>query len=99
MRRMDAIQADPPDVLVHVKVVPGASRTRIAGLLGDRIKIAVAAPPEKGKANAALTEFVAGLCNLRQRDVAVIAGETNPLKTLRLRNADIEQVRMKLSVK
>ena len=35
---------------VRVKVVPGASRTKVVGVLGDRLKVAVAAPPEGGKA-------------------------------------------------
>ena len=42
-----------------MKVVPGASRTRLAGQLGDALKVAVAAPPEAGKANAALIELLA----------------------------------------
>ena len=33
-------------VELTVKVVPGASRTRVAGVWGTALKLAVAAPPE-----------------------------------------------------
>ncbi len=38
---------------------PGAARTRVLGRYGDRLKVEVAAPPEDGKANAALIAFLA----------------------------------------
>jgi len=38
-------------LILHVKVVPGASRDRVAGRYGDGIKIQTSAPPEAGKAN------------------------------------------------
>ena len=44
---------------IRVKAVPGSSRSRIAGVLGDRLKIQVAAPPEDGKANKAVAEVLA----------------------------------------
>ena len=34
-----------------LKVVPGSSRDRIVGLLGDALKIAVSKPPADGAAN------------------------------------------------
>ena len=42
--------------LIRVKAVPGASRDEIAGPLGDRLKIRIAAPPEGGKANKAIAK-------------------------------------------
>ncbi|AQT69063.1 hypothetical protein STSP2_02248 [Anaerohalosphaera lusitana] len=65
-----------------VKVVPGSSKTDLAGILGDMIKVKVAAPPEKGKANKCLTEFIAKLFGIRKTDVSVVAGQTNPVKQL-----------------
>jgi len=41
-------------VWLQLKVVPGASRTKITGLLGDWLKMTVATPPQGGKANKAI---------------------------------------------
>ena len=40
--------------VIAVKAVAGASRDRVVGVLGDALKIATAAAPEKGKANRAI---------------------------------------------
>jgi len=68
--------------VLRVKVVPGASRSKVVGMLGDRLKLAVAAPPEAGKANKAVCKLVAGALGIPARDVAVSAGASRPQKTL-----------------
>ncbi|MCC7409450.1 MAG: DUF167 domain-containing protein [Phycisphaeraceae bacterium] len=82
------LTADPAGPLLRVKVVPGASRSRVAGLLGDRLKIQVAAPPEGGKANKAVCELIADLLGVPSRQITVEAGHTQPAKTLRLTGVD-----------
>lgn len=67
-----------------VKVVPGASRTKLCGRLGDAVKVQVAAPPERGKANAALEKFVADWFGVSQRQVSVVSGTTSPRKVIRV---------------
>jgi uncharacterized protein (TIGR00251 family) len=64
-----------------IKVVPGASRTVIAGPLGDRLKVRVAAPPEGGKANRALVEVLREWLGVR--DVEIVAGRSTAEKTVR----------------
>ncbi|MFH1108753.1 MAG: DUF167 family protein [Planctomycetota bacterium] len=83
-------------VLLPVKVVPGASRTRCLGEWEGRARIAVAAAPEKGKANAALAAFLAKLLSVRRRDVVVVAGHTSPLKTIRIERVSADAVRAAL---
>jgi hypothetical protein len=52
-------------LLVHV--APGASRTEVVGLHGDRLKVRVAAPPEKGAANEELVAFLAKRLGLSKK--------------------------------
>jgi uncharacterized protein len=78
------LSARPDGVAVRVKAVPGASRNRIVGVLGDRLKVAVSAPPEGGKANKAICALLAEVFGLAARDVAVTAGAGQPQKTVEL---------------
>ena len=66
-----------------MKVIPGVGVTKIVGEYGDRLKIRVGAPPEKGKANKELIGFLKKL--LRLKDIEVTAGETSRDKTIALR--------------
>lgn len=78
-------------VELRVKVVPGARQARVAGRLGDRLKLAVSAPPEDGKANAAVCALVAGLLGVGPRQVRVVAGPTRPQKTLAVEGVSLER--------
>lgn len=84
--------------LLPVKVVPGASRTRCMGEWQGRLKVAVAAAPEKGRANEALTEFLAGELGLRKQQVVVSAGHGSPLKTIRIEGASPDAIRAALGL-
>ncbi len=82
----DHSEHSPGPTLVHIriKVVPGAKRSQIVGLLGSRLKIRISAPPEGGKANKAVCKLLAQLFRVRLQDVQVIRGHTSPEKTLEI---------------
>ncbi len=80
---------------VAVKVVPGSKRDQIVGRLGDRLKVKVAAPPEGGKANAAVCRVIAEAAGVSERDVEVISGHGHPEKVVRIAGrsaAELEQL-------
>lgn len=79
-----AIQEDAGGVVFTAKIVPGSSRTTVAGVLDDMIKIRVAAPPEKGKANQCLVAFLAGELGVKKNQIDILAGQTNPVKQVRV---------------
>ncbi len=85
-------------VEIAVKVVPGASRDRLAGCLGDALKIQVVAPPDKGKANKAVEALLAKALGTRTSDVNVVGGLTSPPKVVRITGATVEAVRTALGL-
>ena len=95
---MIKLVTDKGGVLLPVKIVPGASRTCYRGELDGRAKFAVAAPAEKGKANAALIAFLAGQLGLRRGDITVIQGATSPAKTLRIAGINADALRRFLTI-
>jgi hypothetical protein len=79
-------------VLVDVKVVPGASRSRVVGPLGDRLKGAVAAAPERGAANAEVERLLAERLGVPRSAVRVVAGHGDPRKTVAVPGTDAQAV-------
>ncbi|MFO8014687.1 MAG: DUF167 domain-containing protein [Phycisphaerae bacterium] len=83
---------------IAVKVVPGASRDRIVGPLGDRLKVQVRQAPEKGKANRAVCDLVASALGVKRADVAVVRGDTRPEKALAVGGVSPEEAARRLGV-
>ena len=67
-------------VRLPVKVVPGASRDGITGWLGDALKVRVSAPPERGKANAAVERLIADALGVASKGLRVVSGQASPRK-------------------
>ncbi|MEN6523530.1 MAG: DUF167 domain-containing protein [Anaerolineaceae bacterium] len=58
-----------------IRVIPGAPKTQIASIMEDgTIKIKVAAPPVEGKANIALTRFLADILSVSESKIEIISG-------------------------
>jgi uncharacterized protein (TIGR00251 family) len=78
-----------------IKAVPGARRDEVVGWLGERLKVRVSAPPEDGRANAAICALVARELGLKSAAVEVVGGHGRAEKTLRIRGASLEAVTAK----
>jgi uncharacterized protein (TIGR00251 family) len=78
----------PGGVVLEVLVQPRASRTRIVGEHGGRLKIQLAAPPVEGEANAALVAFLAERLEVRKAAVSLMRGEAGRRKTVRIEGVD-----------
>lgn len=86
-------------VVLTIKVVPGSSRTCIAGNLGGMLKIKLAAVAEKGKANKSLIDFLAvrlRRIGVRKNDVRILSGQTNPVKRIQISGVTAEQLTSRL---
>ncbi len=82
---------------LEIKAVPGASRTEIAGFLGTALKVRVAAPPEKGKANEAIRKLLSEQLGLPLDTVILVKGSTSPKKILRIEGISEQELQQKLN--
>jgi len=70
-----------------IRATPKASADRILGVIADghggsALKVAVTAPPEDGKANAALLRLLARELRVKPGDIAVVKGQSARAKVI-----------------
>jgi uncharacterized protein (TIGR00251 family) len=82
---------------INVKVVPGASRDRVAGRYGDGIKVQVSAPAEGGKANEAVVRVIAEALGVKRQQVQIVKGRTQPRKVAEVSGVEQAEVLARLT--
>ncbi len=80
-------------VRIDLLVTPRASRSELAGLAADRLRVRVAAPPVDGAANEELVRFLAGALGVPRAAVEVVAGAAGRRKTALVRGVSEGAVR------
>jgi len=79
-----------------VRVVPRASRTALAGVVGQgdtaALKIALRAPPVEGRANVALIEFLSDVLHVRRADIALAGGDHARTKIILIRGRTAAEI-------
>jgi len=78
---------DGADIVLQVLVQPRARREAFAGVVGDRLKVSLTAPPVEGAANAALCAFLAKQFGVPKRRVVLESGATGRRKRVRIVSA------------
>ena len=77
--------ANNKEIYLRVKVVPSAGRTGFLDTMADgTIKIALAAAPEKGKANQELINFLATELEVLKYQLKIISGAGERLKLIKV---------------
>lgn len=71
-------------LVCRLRVQPRASRAGLAGVLGDRLKLKVHAPPVDGAANLAVLRWAAEAFGVPSSAVEIVSGATTRNKTLRI---------------
>jgi uncharacterized protein (TIGR00251 family) len=71
---------------LKLKAIPGSAKTEVKGEMSDgTIKVAVAAPPEKGKANIELLRFLAAELGVPKGSLALVAGAGDRIKLIKIK--------------
>jgi uncharacterized protein len=81
-------------VELNVHVQPGAGRTAVVGRHGTALKVRVAAPPERGRANDACAALLAE--TFGAGTVELVGGATSRQKRFRLVDLDTDEFRRRL---
>jgi uncharacterized protein (TIGR00251 family) len=84
--------------MVRLRIVPRASRTEIAGIQGDMVRIRLAAVPVNGAANEALIRFLAERIAVPRSAMRVASGQTSRSKVVVISGASLEQVQLGLTL-
>jgi uncharacterized protein (TIGR00251 family) len=66
--------------ILDLYIRPNAARTKIEGLYGDKIKIRLASPPERGKANKELISLLSRVTGVPRDKIRIISGITSNYK-------------------
>ena len=76
-----------------VRVQPRASKSEIAGVHGEALKVRLTAPPVDGAANEALIRLLADTFGVPTRAITIVAGATSRTKVVQMEGVTEESVR------
>ncbi|MCG6875588.1 MAG: DUF167 domain-containing protein [Betaproteobacteria bacterium] len=80
----------PAGWTIAIHVQPGAKRSAVAGIHGERLKVRIAAPPIEGRANAAIVAFIAERLGVPRAQVKVARGERSRDKLIEIEVLDCD---------
>ena len=83
-------------VTFRVRVVPRASRNKIAGIHDGAVRIRLTAPPVEGAANDALIAFLSRVLHVAKRDIELVSGQTARNKVVSVTGLSAEEVEARL---
>ena len=93
---LPTITGSDGQLLLKVRAAPGSKGDRVLGVHGDALRVAVRAPADRGKANAALVEVIARALGLRRSEVALHAGGASRDKWIRIDSLSREELSRRL---
>jgi len=91
------VRTAPFGVTVSVWAKPRASKSRVLGVRGRSLEVALAAPPVDGAANDELVRVLARHFDVPRRDVSIEAGEASREKRVAIRGLAVADVLAKIS--
>ena len=82
---------------LRVRVIPGSNAPGVVGRYGDAWKIRVREAPERGRANEAVVELLAGTLAVPKADVRLVAGHGTRDKLVELTGLSADETDRRLA--
>ena len=77
-------------------MVPGSSRSKVDGWLGEFLKIRVTAKPQKGKANEALVALMSEVLRVPKKNISISSGASSSKKVLKISGLSAPEISSRL---
>lgn len=84
-------------VIFRIRVVPRASRSEVAGIQGDALKLRITAPPVEGKANEECIRLLAETLGVKKGQVTIIAGHASRTKTVAVEGVKAKEIAARIA--
>lgn len=82
---------------VQVKVQPNAGSNQVLGLANGVWRIKISAPPDKGKANKELIQFLSDMLGQKKDNIIIVKGQTSHNKLIAIEGLTQAAVNARLS--
>jgi uncharacterized protein (TIGR00251 family) len=82
---------------LNVRVTPNAARDEITGFTEGVLNVKIAAPPEKGKANKKLIDFLSGRLGVSKSLIRLIRGQTSRRKVIMVDGLSQDEITRRIS--
>ncbi len=77
---------------ITIRVQPNAARNEVLGLSGDVLRLRIAAPPVRGRANKELIAFLSRRLNISRQSVTIVRGHTAREKVVAINGLNRRQI-------
>lgn len=85
------------ETMISVRVSPNAARSEVAGFTDNILRVKVAAPPVKGKANKELIALLSQILRIDKSRAIIIHGHTSRSKVIAINGLSQEEVMKRIS--
>ncbi len=69
-------------IILQVHVVPRSSKSEVAGVQGDALKLKLTAPPVEGQANAECIRLLSDILGIKKKQVKILSGHKSKKKSV-----------------
>ena len=84
---------DDGSIVIAVHAQAGAGRSAVVGRHGGALKVKVAAPPEGGRANEALTKLLAETLGVKPQAIELLSGQSSRSKRFRVTGVELDDLK------
>ena len=94
---MAAVNPHAEGATLAVRAQPGARKNAVLGEQAGALKVSVTAPPEDGRANAALVEVLKDWLGVKRSQIELISGQTNRNKVFLIRGMTADSLTARIA--